>query len=243
LFLIRQGLAECQRTLHRYNLLINTVDWSRIHASAREQEEQATSAQLGHQLQSQLNTDQASCFNAITAAITDDPQTAQFYLQGPGGTGKTFLYKALCHHYRGLGRKVLCVASTGIAALLLPNGRTAHSCFKIPIQIHESATCTISMSSSTASLLRAVDLIIWDEVPMQHRYCFEVVHRLFCDLRSVPNNSPDTPLFGGTPAVLGGDFAQILPVVPGGSRADTVTACLQRSFIWPRDLIVRSPCC
>ena len=87
------------------------------------------------------------------------------------------------------------------------------------------------MSSSTASLLRAVDLIIWDEVLIQYRYCFEVVHRLFCDLRSVPNDSPDTPLFGGTSAVLGGDFAQILPVVPGGSQADTVTACFQQSFI------------
>ena len=234
LFLIGQELAKCQRTLEGCKLPVNTVDWSRIHASAREQEEQATSAQLGHQLQSQLNTDQASCFDAITVAITDDPQTAQFYLQGPGGTGKTFLYKALCHYYRGLGRNVLCVASTGIAALLLPNGRTAHSTFKIPIDIHESATCTLSMSSPAAHSLRAVDLIIWDEVPMQHRYCFEVVHRLFCDLRSIPHDSPDVPLFGGIPVILGGDFAQILPVVPGGSRADTVSACLQQSFIWPR---------
>jgi len=34
--------------------------------------------------------------------------------------------------------------------------------------------------------------------------------------------------------ILGGDFAQILPVVPHGSRADIVHACLQRSWIWPR---------
>ena len=65
---------------------------------------------------------------------------------------------------------------------------------------------------------------------MQHKYCFEVVHRLLVDLRSV---SDDT-LFGGIPCLLGGDFAQILPVVPQGSRPDIVAASLQRSFIWSR---------
>jgi len=50
------------------------------------------------------------------------------------------------------------------------------------------------------------------------------------DLRSVA----DDVLFGGVPVVLGGDFAQILPVVPHGSRTDIVRACLQRTWIWPR---------
>jgi hypothetical protein len=50
------------------------------------------------------------------------------------------------------------------------------------------------------------------------------------DLRSIA----DDVLFGGVPIVLGGDFAQILPVVPHGSRTDIVRACLQRTWIWPR---------
>jgi hypothetical protein len=234
LFLIRRKLADSQRMLDRCKLPVNVFDWSIVYALTRGQEELATNLRVGHQLRGQLNPDQVSCFETVEAAITDDPQAAQFYLQGPGGTGKTFLYKAICHHYRSIGRNVLCVASTGIAALLLPNGRTAHSRFKIPMEIHKTATSSMSMSSVDATLLRTVGLIIWDEVPMQHKYCFEVVHRLFCDLRGIPNDSPSTPLFGGTPVVLGGDFAQILPVVQGGSRADTVTACLQRSYIWPR---------
>ena len=32
--------------------------------------------------------------------------------------------------------------------------------------------------------------------------------------------------------LLGGDFAQILPVVRRGNRAQTVAACLQQSYIW-----------
>jgi DNA helicase Pif1-like protein/PIF1-like helicase len=40
------------------------------------------------------------------------------------------------------------------------------------------------------------------------------------------------PLFGGIPVVLGGDFAQILPVVRKGSRADIIAATLQRCHVW-----------
>ena len=52
-----------------------------------------------------------------------------FFLSSPGGTGKTYVYKTVCHRLRSEGKIVLCVASSGIAALLLPGGRTAHSTF------------------------------------------------------------------------------------------------------------------
>ena len=41
------------------------------------------------------------------------------------------------------GDIVITVASSGIAATLLPSGRTAHSRFAIPIEVTESSTCTI----------------------------------------------------------------------------------------------------
>jgi len=63
---------------------------------------------------------------------------------------------------------------------------------------------------------------------MQHRHCFEAVHRTLCDLR---NNDH---LFGGVPTVFGGDFAQILPVVKRGRRSDTVGATLRQSEIWSK---------
>ena len=37
--------------------------------------------------------------------------------------------------------------------------------------------------SRLGRMLANVDLIIWDEVTMQHRFAFEAVNRLFCDLR------------------------------------------------------------
>ncbi|KIM99050.1 hypothetical protein OIDMADRAFT_127703, partial [Oidiodendron maius Zn] len=50
-----------------------------------------------------------------------------FYLQGPGRTRKTFLYKTLYHYYYSLGKIVLYIISTGIIALLLPDGHISYS--------------------------------------------------------------------------------------------------------------------
>ena len=62
---------------------------------------------------------------------------------------------------------------------------------------------------------------------MQHRHVIETVDHTFRDLC----NSPDAP-FGGITFVFGGDFKQILPVIISGSRAQIVSACLQRSVLW-----------
>ncbi len=51
-------------------------------------------------------------------------QGASFFIDGPGGTGKTFLYDTLLAYVRGNGDIALAVASSGIAALLLEGGRT-----------------------------------------------------------------------------------------------------------------------
>lgn len=56
-----------------------------------------------------------------------------FFLDGPAGTGKTILYKALCYNIHAWNKIVLCVASSGFAALLLPGGHTSHTpCSKYP---------------------------------------------------------------------------------------------------------------
>lgn len=56
-----------------------------------------------------------------------------FLVEGHGGTGKTFLWNLIISHLRLIGKVVLAVASTGIAALLMPNGGTIHSRFHIPL--------------------------------------------------------------------------------------------------------------
>ncbi|CZT06983.1 uncharacterized protein RAG0_12554 [Rhynchosporium agropyri] len=216
LWVLSDGLGDYQQPLKDFGLRSSTWDWAGKHAewsATAQMEDLRTKAA---QQIDQLNIDQQAAFTAITDAVRTDPATAHFYFQGKDGTGKTFLYQTLTYHYRADGKTVLCVASTGIAALLLPNGRTSHSQFKIPINLNEWTVSSISKQSQLAGMLRTVDLIIWDEVPMQHKYCFEVVHRLLVDLRGTSTHI----LFGGVPVIMGGDFAQILPVVPHGSRAD-----------------------
>ncbi|UYV75360.1 hypothetical protein LAZ67_12003630 [Cordylochernes scorpioides] len=45
--------------------------------------------------------------------------------------------------------------------------------------------------------------------------------------------------FGGKVVVLGGDFRQVLPVVPRASRAEIVAACIKQSKLWPLFVILR----
>ena len=60
--------------------------------------------------------------------------------------------------------------------------------------------------------VRVTDLIIWDEAPMQHKFTFQAVDRTFRDLTGI-----DKP-FGGKIMVMGGDFRQVLPVIPRANK-------------------------
>jgi ATP-dependent DNA helicase PIF1 len=77
-----------------------------------------------------------------------------FFVDGPGGTGKTFLYKTLLARVQSEGLIAIATATFGIAALILPGGRTAHSRFKILIKIGDNSMCSFTKQSGTAELLR-----------------------------------------------------------------------------------------
>jgi hypothetical protein len=179
-----------------------------------------------HYLISTLNDDQQHAFHQIWESIIHR-QGKLFFINGFGGCGKTYLYRAVCHAVRAENRIILCVASTGLACLLLPGGQTAHSMFKIPIDtLDDNSVCNIAKESIRGDLLRMTQAVIFDECLMTHRHCFEALDRSFQDLRNC------NKLFGGLTMVFGGDFQQILPVVAKGSRADIVGACLKMSYLW-----------
>ena len=243
LYLIQEYLNEFGKTLLEYGLPEPVLNWTIqheiIHGTVSEEElnyDIHKEQEIYQRMRAQLNQEQSDCFQVIIAAVhqrEQNPhgyQNSGFFLQGPAGTGKTFLYNCLCSYLRSQGKIVLCVASSGIAAQLLPGGRTAHSRFKIPLFNAGITGCNITSNSSLAQLIRKTSLIIWNEVPMQHKSCFEAVNWSLNDICYVSDNC----LFGKIPTVLGGDFAQILPVVRRGSRQATVQACIQNSSIWNR---------
>ena len=108
-----------------------------------------------------------------------DPIKNCYFINGCAGTGKTFCYSVLTHLLQARGKKVISVAWTGIASILLINGRRSKSTFQIPLVLNDTSTSSMSMSSKKARVLRENDLIIWDEAPMAPLHAFNVTDRLF----------------------------------------------------------------
>ncbi|KAG5565447.1 hypothetical protein RHGRI_001363 [Rhododendron griersonianum] len=177
-----------------------------------------------------LNSEQKYAYNIILDHVNNN-KNGSFFIDGPGGSGKTYLYRALLATIRSNGMIALATATSGVAASILPGGRTAHSRFKIPIDGNDSSVCNIPKQSGTAELIRRAKLIIWDEAPMAKRWAIEALERSLKDIMS--NNS----VFGGKVIVFGGDFRQVLPVVPRGNGVEPTVD--ENIIEIPEDMIVR----
>ncbi|XP_021974947.1 uncharacterized protein LOC110870055 [Helianthus annuus] len=130
-----------------------------------------------------LNSRQRMIYEHVISSISSGKQVLAF-VYGHGGTGKTFLWTTIISALRSQGSIVLAVAASGIASLLLPSGRTAHSRFKIPLDMADDSICYIKKNTHLAQLLSETSLIIWDEAPMNDRKCFESLDRSLKDLLS-----------------------------------------------------------
>ncbi|XP_023741571.1 uncharacterized protein LOC111889660 [Lactuca sativa] len=175
-----------------------------------------------------LTNEQRHIFLDIMTAVKQNKGGA-FFVYGYGGTGKTFLWKTISAAIRKDGHIVLNVASSGIASLLLPGGRTTHSRFVIPVELNEDSVS-----------------------PMVYKHAFGALDRSLKDVfRSENSTNSDIP-FGGKVIVFGGDFRQILPVIPGGSRQNIVNASLREGKLGgindgemvidtPDDILINDP--
>ncbi|XP_042962415.1 uncharacterized protein LOC122296677 [Carya illinoinensis] len=131
-----------------------------------------------------LNREQQIVYSLVLEKIFSN-QSAAFFIDGPGGTGKTFLYKALLATIRSRHLIALATASSGVAASILPGA------------------------------------------PMSKKEAIEALDRMLKDVN-------DSELsFGGKVVIFGGDFRQILPVVPKGTRQQQIDASLVSSYLWP----------
>nr|XP_016493683.1 PREDICTED: uncharacterized protein LOC107812999 [Nicotiana tabacum] len=152
-----------------------------------------------------LNKEQLTAYDAIFDRIFSNGSRV-FFIDGLGGTGKSFLYRALLAMVRSRGFIALAITTSSFATFVLPGGRTAHSRFKLSIDTSRNYSCNISKQSSLASLIRDAKLIVWDEVSMAKKKLVETFDLLLRDIMD-----KDT-LFGGKVVVFGGDFRQTLPV-------------------------------
>jgi len=67
--------------------------------------------------------------------VVDDRKGGIYFLDAPGGTGKTFVISLILATSRSRSQIALAVASSGIAATLLEGGRTAYSALKLPMNL------------------------------------------------------------------------------------------------------------
>jgi hypothetical protein len=125
--------------------------------------DKAALSQLAHEYIGQFNEEQTAVFDRIKVVL-DEGEPNQygpvergerpsnvFFLDAPGGAGKTHLLKAILSYVRGtMGKIAIASATTGIAATLLPIGQTAHSAFGIPTNINETQDGTSGVRAGSA---------------------------------------------------------------------------------------------
>ncbi|CAL5441876.1 unnamed protein product [Camellia sinensis] len=224
---INSTLQSMGKNIKDFNICSDNMLSSDNQETCREIEEEMNIAvsEADYQSISLLSSEQKVAFDKILNRVFSGNQGC-FFIDGPGGTGKTFLYKALLAAIRSKNYIALATATSGVAASILLGGRTAHSRFKIPIDVDTYKSCNIGKQTGLANLLRTTKLIIWDEAPMAKRQNIEALNDMLKDINE------SELLFGGKVVVLGGDFRQIPPVIPKGTKYDSIDASLVNSELW-----------
>ena len=173
-----------------------------------------------------LNEDQRRIYDDVISAVKSNDTDRRYFVDGPGGTGKTFLYTIIIRALKSMNKSCICVAWTGIASLLLPNGTTVHNRFKLPLSISKTTVLNIKGQSQEADDIRNATAILWDEATMASGIALDTIDK---GIRDIINT--DKP-FGGKLMLLGGDFRQVLPVIPGASRSYQILSSIKYSKTW-----------
>ncbi|XP_045031637.1 ATP-dependent DNA helicase pif1-like [Daphnia magna] len=222
-----QTMEDLSLTVPDFHLINQLVEAQMEENNENSQREKRL---MGEMMLAQLNDGQRAAFDQVMTAVNDvnNSHPRQYFLDGPGGTGKTFLYNTLITVLQGQGRQVIAVASTGYASNLLLDGTTYYSQFKIYPPITETTRSKIEEASYNAQLIRNASLIISDEATMKTNHALDAINHLF---QTVMKNRVDP--YGGKVLLLGGDFRQFLPVVRHGNRVKIIEGTITNNATWP----------
>ncbi|KYN18631.1 ATP-dependent DNA helicase PIF1, partial [Trachymyrmex cornetzi] len=239
-YIRRYGLTIGIKKAYRYitNLLekegSNITNFFEMEQVTEEQEIENTEKDqedtlIGMRQYKQLNVKQKEIVDTILeAVVTNNNSNTCFYIDGPGGSGKTFIYTTLYYLLKSREKIINTMAFTGIAATLLPNGRTIHKVFGLPVPLFADSTSNIKVQSKEADNLKLVDIFILDEAPMAPRYVLEIMDQTLRDI--MQNNL----YFGGKIVLLGGDFRQLLPIKERATRSEVINLSIKFSTLWPQ---------
>ena len=138
---------------------------------------------------------------------------------------------------------IVCnLAFMGIAATLLPNGRTLHNRFGLPVPLYSNSVSTIKSSNlQQRHELRRTDIFIIDEISCVPKHAIGIIDKLLQDIRFINfhgklilNIRGNKLPFGGTTILLGGDFQQILSVQRHATKSQLIDLCVKKHEHWPK---------
>jgi PIF1-like helicase len=72
----------------------------------------------------------------------------------------------------------MAMASSGRAACLIDEGKTAHSTLAIPLEVDEASTCNFGPRSKISQLINNAHFIIWDELADPSNILWEIMSHL-----------------------------------------------------------------
>jgi PIF1-like helicase len=179
------------------------------------------------------NAGQQAAFDAIMEAIENPTDQNRFqFVQGPGGSGKTILFKKLLAAVRARGLIALSCAATTIAALQFDHATSAHRLHNYPVIEDEEfdadskPSCDIHEGTQRYDLFMETALVIYDEFVSNHRMLWEAIR--------------NSPIFKNKNLVYvcGSDFRQILPVLKGNPLPEQVISATVSSSEYWKDFVI-----
>ena len=147
----------------------------------------------------ELSSEQQSLFEYI------EQSQSNVFVTGRAGTGKSTL---LSHLTANTEKSFAVCAPTGVAALNV-GGVTIHSLFTFPLGLLGEVEIARHLSKRTREVLRALDMLVIDEVSMVSADLMDAIDRALRIARG-RRNEP----FGGAQIVMFGDPYQLAPVPP-----------------------------
>ncbi len=144
---------------------------------------------------------------------------------GEAGTGKTALIRLIVNELKAMGKRVLCIAPTGIATqnLSIPGAMTIHRAFHLPdSKVEDAVTPYVKYNIF-------FDTLIIDEISMVRSDVFTTVDRL---LRNGGN--PLLP-FGGVQLIVVGDFMQMPPFAENATLGEYIYRTFGTLFCFHTD--------
>lgn len=168
-----------------------------------------------------LDTNNSDLLLALDLALHTN---VSYFLSGKAGSGKTSFLKLLKEKTQEVGKNMIVLAPTGVAAINA-GGSTVHSFFQIAPSLylpndrrlrtkapkndsdHSTIFSNFQYNSDKKNIIKKVDLIVIDEVSMLRSDLVDVIDKLLKAFRS--SSLP----FGGVQMIFIGDLYQLPPIV------------------------------